>query len=190
MNDSNPAKSNGGLGESHGLDAGQPTATVVRAAAAEPSLAIVEFDLALGMLLSERTERDVPNRRLVLKKVAYIRIMENDWGVAAIPEIWIGQTRGGNFTAVEPKSGRILRHPSHKLYEVATLKREIFDCAIQCLKDRDPRAIYELAVVTFGSREGFSVESGSLLAPDDYAAVRELEPGREWMPPPGQKAKA
>jgi hypothetical protein len=157
---------------------------VARPTFPDPSIAIVEFGDALGLLLAERTERDAANRRLVLKKAVYIHIRQDGWGCTAFPEIWIGQVKDGPFTAVEPKSGKVLRHPSRRRYEVSFLTREIFECAIQCLKERDPKAIYELVLVTFGTREGFSVESGSLLAPEDYADVRDLEAGREWMPLP------
>jgi hypothetical protein len=157
---------------------------VVRPTFPDPSLSLVEFGDALGLLLAERTERDVANRRLLLKKVVYLRIKEDGWGVTPYPEIWIEQTKEGHFRAVEPRTGDILRYPSRRHYEVSFLTRDIFECAIQCLKERDTRPIYELAMVNFGTREGFSVEAGSLLAPGDYADEREPDQGRQWLPTP------
>jgi hypothetical protein len=164
--------------------AASPSTSPQRGFFPDPSLSLIEFADGLGLLVAERTERDAANRRLVLKKVAYVRIQENGWGASAHAELWIEQDKGGGFRAVEPKSGRVLRHPSRRRYEVAFLPRDIFDCAIQCIKDRQPDPLFDLALVTFGAREGFGVEQGNLLAPDDYADVRQLEPGREWFPTP------
>ena len=128
--------------------------------------------------------RDTANRRLALHNGAYIRLQEHGWSAAAYPELWIEQTKDGVFRAVEPKSGNILRYPSRRRYEVSFLTHDIFDCAIECLKEKQSKPLYELVVVTFGNREGFIVDAGNLLAPDDYASVRELEPGRQWFPTP------
>lgn len=150
----------------------------------DPSLSLIEFGDALSLLLAERTERDVANRRLILKKVAYIRIKDDGWGVSGYPELWIEQNAEQTFQALEPKTGKILRYPSRRRYEVSFLTRDIFDCAIQCIKERQPDAIYELVLVTFGTREEFSVEANSLVGPGDYATERNLEPGREWLATP------
>ena len=151
----------------------------------DPSITLVEFSgEGLGILLAAKTERDAANRRLVLKKVAYVRLEQKDWGATGFPEVWIQQDKDGLFLAIEAQSGNIFRHPSRPRYEVAFLSKEIFECSIQCLKEHKPGPLYELAAVTFASRPGFSVESGCLLAPDDYAAENSLPAGKEWMAVP------
>lgn len=156
----------------------------------DPSLTMVEFGDALGILLAERTERDTANRRIVLKKVAYIRFQEDGWGGVGLTEIWVEQDRNELFHAIEPKSGKVLRYPSRRRYEVAFLSREIFDCAIQCLRERQAESIYELVVVNFGTREGFSVEGGNLLTPEDYASERQPIDGVQWLDTPPIKPVA
>jgi hypothetical protein len=147
----------------------------------DPTLTLVEFSDALGLLLASRTERDVQNRRLVLKGVGYIRLEPRSWGAAAYPEIWLQQTAAGLFVATDPRTHKVFRHPSRRRYEVAFLSRELFDCAIQCVKDKRVEPLYELLAVSLGNRPGFSVESGCLLAPDDYAAEHNLPSGVQWV---------
>jgi hypothetical protein len=153
----------------------------------DPAITLVEFsDQGLGVLLAAHTERDAANRRIVLKKVAYIHLEKKGWGACAFPEIWVQQNQEGIFLALEPQGGKIFRHPSRRRYEVAFLSKELFDCGIQCIKEHQPEPIYELIVVLFASRPGFSVESGFLLAPDDYAGETEFTPADQWVatPPP------
>ena len=150
----------------------------------DPSLTIIEFGDALGLLLASRTERDLANRRLVLKKVGYIRMEPHRWGATAFGEVWIRQNEQGLFVAEESHSGCIFRQPSRRRYEVAFLSREIFDCAIQCLKDRKIEPIYDLICVNFANRQGFSLETGGLLAPDDYAAEPLDLPEDRCVPAP------
>jgi hypothetical protein len=108
-----------------------------------------------------------------------------------LPEVWIQQDREGLFLAVDAQSGKIFRHPSRLRYEVAFLSKEIFECSVQCLKERTPASLYELAVVTFAIRPGFGVEAGCLLAPEDYAGETSIEAGQEWVPfPPRIEPKA
>lgn len=151
----------------------------------DPSLTLVEFSgEGLGILLAGVTERDAANRRIVLRKVAYVRIEPSAWGAAAYPEVWIQQDADGIFTAVESQSGKLFRHPSRRRYEVAFLSREIFDCAIQCVKERNVEPLYELVAVTLGQRPEFSIEAGCLLAPDDYAAETAYTTDDKWVAPP------
>ena len=151
----------------------------------DPSITLVEFsDAGLGVLLASRTERDAANRRIVLSKVAYIRLEPKNWGFVALPEVWVGQDAAGVFTATEAKSGKLFRYPSRHRYEVCFLGKDLFDAAIQCLKDRKIEALYELIAVNFGVRPGFSIEAGCLLAPDDYAAEIDMKPDAEWVPTP------
>jgi hypothetical protein len=170
--------------QSQAASAASPSTPPQRGFFPDPSLSLIEFADGLGLLLAERTERDAANRRLLLKKVAYVRIQDSGWGASACAELWIEQDKDGVFRAVEPKSGRVLRHPSRRRYEVAFLTRDIFECAIQCIKDRQPDPLFDLTLVTFGARDGFGVDRGNLLAPADYADIRQLEAGREWFPPP------
>lgn len=148
----------------------------------DPSITLIEFGDGLGVLLAARTERHKEKRRLILKKVAYIRLGSDHWGVTAFPEVWVEQNEQKLFVATEPHTGRFFHDPSRRRYEVAFLSKELFDCAIQCIKDRDPRAIYELVAVTFGTREGFSVENEGLVGPEDYASERQA--GTQWIPYP------
>ena len=150
----------------------------------DPSITLIEFGDHLGLLLAERTERDETNRRLLLKKVAYLRIGAKGMGVVALPEVWIQQTREGIFAAADPTSGQVFRYPSRLRYEVAFLSRAVFDAAVQCLKSRSPGAINDLIVVSFAGRSGFSVEAGCLVGPDDYAAENVNEPPKGWIPFP------
>ena len=151
----------------------------------DPSISLIEFsDQGLCILLAGRTERDTANRRLVLKKVAHVRLGQKDWGGAAFPEIWIQQNKEGLFLAIDPASGKIFRHPSRRRYEIAFLSKDVFECGIQCLKERRIKPLYELLVVAFASRAGFSVEAGCLLAPDDYAAETTFIPADQWVSPP------
>lgn len=168
----------------------QPTAVPAAAPAAsnavihtfpEPSLTLVEFNNALGLLLASRTERDAPNRRIVLKGVGYIRIEQRGWGAAAYPEIWVQQAQSGLFLAIEPKTQRVFRHPSRRRYEVSFLSRDIFECAVQCIKEKRINPLYELVVITFGTRPDFTVESGCLLAPEDYAAESVMPGNMSWV---------
>jgi hypothetical protein len=149
-----------------------------------PTLTLVEFSDVLGLLLASRTERDDANRRLVLKGVGYVRIEPRAWGAAAYPEVWLQQTPAGFFVATDPRTNRVFRHPSRRRYEVSFLSKEVFDCAIQCIKEKRVAPIYELAVVSLGARPGFSVESGCLLAPDDYASEHSLPGGVQWIDQP------
>lgn len=150
----------------------------------DPSITLVEFGDALGLLLAARTEREPGKRRLILKKVAYLHLRAKSWGYTIYPEVWVEQMDGGVYRAIDAKSKKVFPNPSKRRYEVAFLKKEIFDCAIQCMKSRQVDAIYELIVVTFGKREGFEVEQGALLAPEDYATVTSLDSGEEWVPKP------
>ena len=152
----------------------------------DPSITLVEFSgEGLGILLAAQTDRDPSNRRLQLKKVAYIRIEQRTWGFSAFPEVWIQQNQEGMFLAVEAQSGRIFRHPSRRRYEIAFLSKEIFEAGIQCLKERMPEPLYELVAVSFGTRPDFSVDSGFLLAPEDYAAeVNYAQSEEQWVPFP------
>lgn len=153
----------------------------------DPAMVLVEFsDQGLGILLAAHTERDPANRRIVLKKVAYIRLEKKGWGAFAFPEIWVQQNQEGLFLALEPRGGKIFRHPSRRRYEVSFLSKELFDCCIQCIKEHAATPIYELLVVLFASRPGFSIESGFLLAPDDYAAETEFTPADQWVATPPQ----
>lgn len=135
----------------------------------DPSITLVEFGESLAILLAAVTERDAENRRIVLKKVGYVRLDAKGWGVALYPEVWVSQTNDGLFFAMDPKTQKSFRYPSRRRYEVAFLSKDLFECAISCLKEKRPQPLMELIAVTFGSRPGFSVEAGCLLAPDDYA---------------------
>lgn len=139
-----------------------------------PSLTLIEFGDALGMLIAARTEKDPEHRRLVLKKTGYLRITPNGWGVSGYQEVWIQQNKNGFFLAVEPSTKRVFRHPSRRRYEFGFLSKDVFDCALKNIRERRIQAIYELMVVLFGSRQDFSVEAGGLLAPDDYASETSL----------------
>jgi hypothetical protein len=150
----------------------------------DPSLTLIEIGDAFAVLIAARTEPDPANRRLVLKKVAYVRLESDGWGAAGLPEAWIQQNAEGLFLVVDPVTGRVFREPSRRRYEVGFLSKEIFECTIQCLKDRQPGPIYELAVVTFAKRKGFSFEAGGLLAPDDYAGERGVVPDDQLVPLP------
>jgi len=150
----------------------------------EPSLTLVEFGDALGVLVAARTERDTDHRRIVLKKVGYIRLEPGGWGGTAYPEIHILQNAEGLFVAVEPRTNKILRHPSRRRYEIAFIGKDLFDCAIQCLRERDAEPLAELIAVTFAGRDGFSVEHGCLVAPDDYAAERTAVSEDGLLPTP------
>jgi hypothetical protein len=150
----------------------------------EPSLTLVEFSEALGILIAARTERDASNRRVILKKVGYMRLEPEGWGGTAYPEIHLQQNDAGLFVAVEPRTGKVLRHPSLRRYEVAFISKELFDCAISCLKEHRAEPLYELIAVTFNGRDGFSVDAGCLVAPDDYAAERHAINVDEYLPVP------
>ena len=150
----------------------------------DPSLALVEFGDCLGFLITARTERDAPNRRIILKKVAYVRLEPEGWGGTAYPEIHVQQNEEGLFMAVEPRTGKVLRHPSRPRYEIAFISKDIFECAIQCIKERKREPLCELVAVTFGTRQGFSLEAGNLLAPEDYAAERTAVPEDKFLSPP------
>ena len=150
----------------------------------DPSVALVEFGEDLGILLAARTERDTVNRRLVLKKVAYLRIGPQGWGATALPEVWIHQNESGICMAIEPRTGKVFRHPSRLRYEVVFLSPEIFECAVQCLKQQRVEPVYDLIVVAFSSRDGFSVENKGLVGPEGYADERELAGEDQWMPTP------
>lgn len=59
-------------------------------------MTLVEFsDEGLGVLLAMRTERDAPNRRIVLTKVAYVHLTPRSWGFVAYPEAWVQQNAAG-----------------------------------------------------------------------------------------------
>jgi hypothetical protein len=165
-------------------DTQPPADPPVRRGFPDPSITLVEFGGALGVLIAERTERDGVNRRLVLRKVAYVRSDGRAWGVKGYAEVWIQQNKEGVFLAVEPASNKFFRYPSRPRYEVAFVSREIFDCAIQCLKERTFEPFYELLIVTFGGRPGFSVESGCLLASEDYAGETSVVPPAGWVADP------
>ena len=149
-----------------------------------PAVTLVEFADNLGLLFASQTEQDTARRRVVLKKVAYIRISSNGWGGTAFPEVWIEQSASGTYQARETKTGAIFQHPSRRQYEVVFLSRDIFDMAIQCLKQRNLVPLLELVMVTFSTCEGFELDSGALVGPDDYAALREIPPKAQWIPPP------
>ncbi len=150
----------------------------------DPSLTLVEFGEALGVLVAGRTEPDPANRRLILKKVAYVRLEPDGWGAATLPEAWIQQNEEGLFMVVDPATGKIFRDPSKRRYEVGFLGKDIFECTIQCLKERKSEPLYELAVITFAKRKGFSMEHGGLMAPDDYAAERHAVSLDQLVPIP------
>jgi hypothetical protein len=161
-----------------------PGAGATRQGFPDPSLTLIEFSDHLGLLMAERTERDETNRRLVLRKVAYIRVGAEGTGVVALPEVWIQQTREGIFAAVDPASGQVFRFPSRLRYEVAFISRALFEATLQCLKSRSTAAINDLIVVNFSGRSGFTVEAGCLVGPDDYAAENVQEPPKGWVPFP------
>ncbi len=150
----------------------------------DPSLSLIEFGDALGLLLAAKTERNLERKQIILKRVAYIRIDSTSWGAQAIPEVWIQQDNEGLYTAIEAKSKKIFRYPSRDRYEMAFLSREIFECAIKCLKEKNMTPLYELCVVIFASRDGFDAENGCLLAPDSYAAERPELDGDQWITTP------
>ena len=147
----------------------------------DPSISLIEFGDALGLLLAAKTERNTERKQIILKKVAYIRIDSTSWGAQAIPEVWIQQDNGGLYTAIEAKSKKIFHCPSRDRYEVAFLTRGIFECAIKCLKEKNITPLYELCVVIFASRDGFDAENGYLLAPSSYAAERPELDGDKWI---------
>lgn len=151
----------------------------------DPSITLVEFSgEGLGILLAARTERDAVRRRLILKKVAYVRLEQRVWGAMAFPEVWIEQTAEGLFVALDAATGRVFRYPSARRYEVAFLSKDLFECAIQCVKEHKPDPLYELIAVTFATRPAFSIEAGFLVAPDDYAAEPATPSGKDWVPLP------
>lgn len=152
----------------------------------DPSLTLVEFGDALGVLIAARTERDTANKQILLKRVAYIRIEPSNWGAVAVPEVWIKQDQNGVFMALEPKTRKIFPYPSRKRYEFTFLSRELFECAIGCVKKKTVVPLYELIAISLGSRPGFSIEHGCLLAPDDYAAERTLVGSEKLVPPPSR----
>jgi hypothetical protein len=156
----------------------------------DPSLTLVEFGDALGVLIAGRTEADPAHRRLILKKVAYVRLESDNWGAATFAEAWIQQTPEGLFTVLDPATQKVFRDPSRRRYEVGFMTKDLFDCTIQCLKDRKPGPIYELAVVTFAQRKGFSVVRGGLVAPDDYASERDAVPADRFVPLPPRLSPA
>ncbi|MCL5270348.1 MAG: hypothetical protein M1457_07330 [bacterium] len=150
----------------------------------DPSITLVEFGDAAGLLLAQRTERVVDKRRLLLQKVAYVRLEEKTWGISAYPEVWIEQNAEGLFVAIDAATGKVFHDPSRRRYEVAFMSNEIFNLTIQCLKERKAEPIYELMVVSFALRPGFSAEKHGLLAPDDYAAERSAVADNQWVPYP------
>lgn len=150
----------------------------------DPSITLVEFDRDLGVLLAGRTEQDAANKRLVLKKVAYVRLGSDQWGASPLPEVHIRQDKEGVFMAYEPQAQKVVRYPSKIRYEVAFLPKDLFDAALQCIKQRDPAPLYELIVVTFGERPGFEVEEGALVAPSDYASLQDRVPQDKLVPLP------
>ena len=91
--------------------------------------------------------------------------------------------------AVDPTTHRTFPYPSRRHYEFSFLNGEIFDCAVENLKERRIQPIYELLVVTFGNRPNFSVEEGGLVGPEDYAAETNLvNPDQLVSPPPPFKS--
>ncbi len=150
----------------------------------DPSLTLIEFGDALGLLLATRTERLAEQRRVALKKVAYVRISGQSWGRMAYPEIWIQKNEDGLFVAQDAASGRIFHDPSKRIFEIAFLSPEIFECTIQCLKEGKPGPLLELVALSFCHRPGFSLEQNYLVAPEDYAAERHAITRDIWVPDP------
>lgn len=150
----------------------------------DPSITLIEFGDHLGLLLADRTERDESNRRLLLKKTAYLRLGADGFGASMFPEVWVQQTPQGVFVAADPASGQVFRFPSRPRYEIAFLSRPVFEAAVQCLRSRSMAAINDLIVVSFAGRSGFSVEAGCLVGPEDYAAESVQEPPKGWVPFP------
>lgn len=150
----------------------------------DPSITLIEFGDGVGVLLAARTERDAEHKRVVLKKVGYVRLTPEGWGATACQEVWVGKDETGIFRATDAANGKFFRWPTHHRYEVAFLSPELFETAIQCLKDKNPIALYELIAVTFGRREDFSVEEGALVGPDDYSSDPNLDPPDLLLPFP------
>lgn len=155
----------------------------------DPSITLIEFGDGVGILLAARTERDAANKRVVLKKVGYIRLTPEGWGATACQEAWVGKDDAGIFRAIDAANGKVFRYPSRRRYEVAFISKEVFETAIQCVKEKNPLALYELIAVTFGRREDFSVEEGALVGPDDYSSDPNLVPGDQLIPFPNLIAK-
>ncbi len=150
----------------------------------DPSLTLVEFGDGVGVLIAARTERDAANKRVVLKKVGYVRLTPDGWGASAVQEIWVGRNEQGLFTATDAASGRLFRYPSRRRYEVAFISQELFETAIQSIKQRTPGALYELIAVTFAGRGEFELEEGALVGPDDYSNEPNLIPPDQLIPFP------
>ncbi len=147
----------------------------------DPSLTLIEFGDGLSVLLAAATERDAEHKRVVLKKVAYIRLRPEGWGASACQEAWVGKDEQGVFTAAEAATGKLFRYPSRYRYEMAFISKDLFDTAIQCVKDRAPAALYELIAVTFAGREQFTLEQGALVGPDEYSAEKNLYPAEQLL---------
>ncbi len=155
----------------------------------DPSITLIEFGDGIGVLLAARTERDNEHKRVVLKKVAYIRLTPEGWGATALPEAWVGKGEDGIYRAMDAANGKLFRWPTRRLYEFAFISAEIFETAIQCMKDKNPVALYELVAVTFGTHKDFSVEEGALVGPDDYSSDPNLASPDLLLPfPPVIKA--
>lgn len=150
----------------------------------DPSITLIEFGDALGLLLATRTERDPENRRIVLSRVAHVRLERRGWGASPYPTVYVEQLPDGLYRAVEAQSKRIFPYPSRRRYEVGFISKDIFEAAVNCLKQRTIGPVYDLVAVTFGSRPDFDIEYGCLLGPEDYASEKSLEPPLQWTSPP------
>lgn len=162
-----------------------PTEKPVQHTFPDPSITLIEFGDGVGVLLAARTERDAVNKRVVLKRVGYVRLTPTEgWGATACQEVWVGKDDAGIFRATDAANGKQFRWPTRRRYEVAFLSPELFETAIQCIKDKNAIALYELIAVTFGRREDFSVEEGALVGPDDYSSDPNLAPPDQLLPFP------
>lgn len=153
----------------------------------DPSITLIEFGDALGFLLGMQTEKDNTQRRLILRKAAYVRIDESGWGVSGFKEVWIQQNKTGIFLAIDAATRKAFRYPSKRHYEFGFLSKDVFACAAETIKQGQVQALLELLLVVFGDRPDFSVEGGGLLGPEDYAAETALLNSDQMVPLPPPK---
>ena len=140
----------------------------------EPSITLIENDVAFGVLLAESAHQDSYSDKLYLDQVTLLRIKGKGWAYRDFQQVAIHPGPEGIWIAQDVMTGDLLREPSVVPYHVIFISAEDFEDLGRRREENLCRPVFDYAQMLFGKLPGFSYEEDVLVTPDEYATAGKL----------------
>lgn len=149
-------------------------------AVGEPSVTLIENDLAFGVLLAEGIHQDSTTSRLYLDQATYLRVRKARWQYDDFQTVCI-YCMNGVWVAQDVISGRFFHEASVVPYHIIFVSEPEYRGLMVARHKDMARPIFHFAQMRFGRLPGFTFEKNMLTTPDTYASRKDLFQADEYV---------